>query len=79
MKELNFQPKVKQLEQVRIDFEESLPLKVNSKSVFDKGGPSNNKRPLIKAGLGFVSADERHKKLVIPGQNTITKIVRTAA
>lgn len=60
----NFQPKVRQLEQIKIDFEDNghesfLPKMINSKKKFDNG-PSNNKRftiPLKKA-YGFVTAEE---------------------
>lgn len=61
---MNFQPKVRQLEQIKIDFDDNggelpLPKMINSKKQFDNG-PSNNKRfkvPLKKA-FGFVQPEE---------------------
>lgn len=48
MSSLNLQPKVKQLEQLKIDFDDAvdgayLPKVINSKKKFDNG-PTNNKR-----------------------------------
>ena len=61
---MNFQPKVRQLEQIKIDFDDNggelpLPKMINSKKKFDNG-PSNNKRFTVphKKGFGFVAAEE---------------------
>jgi hypothetical protein len=42
MNSMNFKPKVNQLEQLRIDFDEGLPNMIRSKK--DYVGPTNNKR-----------------------------------
>lgn len=84
MSQRNFQPKVKRLEQIRIDFDESLPQKINSKKVYDCG-PTNNRRlkpdGLNKGCLMMPGDDDRNTKLVIPGQaqqkqSTITKMAK---
>jgi hypothetical protein len=66
MEKMNFQPKVKQLEQLKIEFDDyeasgvglQLPKVINSKKKFDVG-PSNNQRqkfnpPAKKQAFGFV-------------------------
>ncbi len=66
---MNFQPKVRQLEQIRIDFDDSvttegarLPKNIKSKKLFDNG-PTNNKRLFLKkdskVGLSMESEDKQ--------------------
>lgn len=61
---MNFQPKVRQLEQIKIDFDDNggelpLPKMINSKKQFDNG-PSNNRRFTVphKKAFGFVQPEE---------------------
>jgi hypothetical protein len=56
MVELNLQPKVKLLEQLKVDFDEDLPKVINSKRKFDNG-PTNNKRVPLKKAFGFVQPE----------------------
>lgn len=64
MSTLQLQPKVQQLEQLKIDFDDfqgdALPKVINSKKKFDNG-PTNNKRIYskknIKQAFGFVKED----------------------
>jgi len=60
MAALNLQPKVKQLEQLKINFDDGdtfLPKVINSKKKFDTG-PTNNKRLFWqqRKAFGFVPA-----------------------